>query len=248
MSDLVVTHNAGITSCLSVRLDEIVQFRVRTGQWPSSVDSTQQFRFYWARWDGPIDARLLRPIPTGLPELAPPLFNHNHQYIEYTDLDPRIFPVALHYSYPSAEVEEIAAEIAERMTGRTFVHYRGNDKTKERPRVSYDAMFAAARKLGGPYWVLTDEEEFRAAFYATFPNSDHLRYLPAIKRNENAFVTGLRMDRPLFAVRFLAALYASRKAEKLAVTTGNTALWAVLWRGHAEGVLQMNTAREWLTT
>jgi hypothetical protein len=45
----------------------------------------------------------------------------------------------------------------------------------------------------------------------------------------------------------LAALYASRNAEKLVVTTGNTALWAVLWRGHAEGVLQMNAAAR-LTT
>lgn len=239
MAELVVTHNAGVTSCLSVRLDKIVRFRKENTRWPASVDSTAQFKNYWANPDSPIDARLLRVLPPESPDFPLPVFHHNHQFLDYFRLDPRIFPVAAHFCHPSAEVEEVAAEIAERMAGRTVVHYRGNDKVKERPRVTYDAMFEAARILGGPYWVLTDEQEFLESFYETFPDSDHLEFLPAITRNDNASVKGLPMDRPLFAVRFLAALYAQRHAKKIVVTTGNTSLWAVLWRGHARSVWQI---------
>jgi len=238
VNELVVTHNAGVTSCLSVRLDRVVQFRRDAGRWPASVDSTAQFKSYWASPDRPVDVRLLRPVVGEVPDFALPVFTHHHQFLDYTHLDPHIYPVALHYCHPSTEVEDISGEIAERMSGRTVVHYRGNDKVKERPRIPYESMFAAARKLGGPYWVITDEEEFRAEFYAKFPNSDHLPYLPTIKRNENASVKGLPHDRPLFAVRFLAALYASRHADRLIVTTGNTGLWTVLWRGHTDGVVQ----------
>ena len=238
MSELIVTHSAGITSCLSVRLHDVVQFRVDSGRWPISVDSTGQFSRYWARPDSPIDTRLLRPIPPEEPDFAPPVFTHNDQFIDYDGLDAKIFPVAHHYCFPSDEVKEVASEIAERMAGRTMVHYRGNDKGRERPRVSYDAMFAAAREAGGPYWLLTDELEFQTAFYKTFPDTDHLRYLPAIKRNDQGFVTGLPMDRPLFAVRFLAALFAARHSQRLVVTTGNTSLWIVLWRRDTEGLFQ----------
>jgi len=240
VSELVVTHNAGITSCLSVRLHEIVQFRIKKGRWPASVDSTAEFKNYWAKPKTPIDARLLRAILPECPDFPLPVFDCNHQYLDYFRLDPRIFPVAAHFCHPSAEVEQVSAEVAGRMADRTVVHYRGNDKVKERPRVSYEVALEAAEIVGGPYWVLTDELEFLEAFYTAFPNSDHLECLPAIKRNDSASARGgTPEDRPLFAVRFLAALYAQRHAKKMVVTTGNTSLWAVLWRGHARGVWQL---------
>lgn len=238
MHELVVTHNAGVTSCLTYRLHQIVQFRARENRWPASVDSHRQFVWYRSRLNQPIDARLILDTPALQPDFQLPVFDHNHQYAAYADLDPNIYPVARHYCHPSIEVQTVAASIAERMAGRTAVLYRGNDKVREAPRVSYEAMFDAAQKVGGPYWVQTDEEEFRAAFYDAFPDSDRLSFLPTIKRNHRAVVIGHPRDRPLFAVRFLAALYAMRQAEKLVVTTGNTSLWAVLWRGHAEGVIQ----------
>lgn len=238
-SDVILTHNAGLTSCLSVRLHEIVAFRAKTGRWPVSVDSAAQFALYFGLSRRPIDGRLLRPLPPEQPDFPLPDFQEQYQFRDYSTLDPLIFPVVSHYCSPSAEVEQIASEIDQRMSGRTIVHYRGNDKVKERPRIAYGAMFEAARKFGGPYWVLTDEEEFRVAFYERFPDTDHLQYLPAIKRDPNASVIGLLLDRPLFAVRFLAALYAARRAERLVVTTGNTAMWTVLWRGHAAGVAQL---------
>jgi len=239
MSELVVRHNAGLASCLSVRLHEVVQFRTREGRWPTSVDSSAQFAFYRSKPSEPIDQLLIQEIPQEPPAFPCPEFDHEQQYADYSGLDPLIFPVAAHYCHPSARVVEVAAEIAERMAGRTVVHYRGNDKVKETPKVSYQAMFDAARRMGGPYWVLTDEENFRVAFNVLFPRSSSLEFLPTIKRNEATFVTGVPDERPSFAVRFLAALYAMRQAEKLVLTTGNTSLWAVLWRGHAQGVAQL---------
>jgi hypothetical protein len=239
MSELVVTHNAGLGSCLSMRLHEVVKFRVREGRWPASVDSSEQFALYGSSPSERLDTRLIRELPPERPDFPCPVFDQNHQYGYYSDLDPLIYPVASYYCHPSNEVEEAAAQIATRMAGRTVVHYRGNDKVVERPRIAYQTVFDTARKVGGPYWVLTDEEEFRISFIALFPETDSLEFLPTIRRNYNTFVIGRPLERPLFAVRFLAALYAMRHAEKLVLTTGNTSLWAVLWRGSMDGVSQL---------
>jgi hypothetical protein len=219
-----------------------------------------------------LDARLLLPVSPCLPDFPLPEYDHNKQYADYCNLDPGVFPVAFHYCHPSIEVERVAVRIAKCMANRTVILYRGNDKVTERPRVSYQSMFDAARKLGGPYWVQTDEEEFRVAFLEEFSTRenktsypswrvlreftaswpplfavrrsrsicDSLEFLPTFPRNESIMSRPAHpQDRPIFAVRFLAALFAMRHAEKLVVTSDNSALWAVLWRGHSRGVLQI---------
>ncbi len=235
---LTVTHNAGLTSCLSVRLHEAAKYRREHGQWPTGIDSASQFEAYRATPGERIDLLLLGDYdqPEGYTE-----YDHGWQYGWYDDIGiPQLSRIAMQVCRPSAAVLARSSHFRTIIGERTVVLYRGNDKAKEVPATSYEIAFDAAEQVGGPFLVQTDEQDFYDAFMAKYPDTIALPGLPRIKRNTDRYVMPTGPHRPEFALNFNAALYAIGQANKVICTTGNTALWAMLYRGHTQNVWQLH--------
>lgn len=231
---LKVSHMGGLTSCLSVIIHEVVQYRHEHGAYPATLDASGSFTTCRDNSRQDLSAILLQPATQYLGDAI--TFDHGHQYASYRQLPLKdLHELARHYAWPSQRVGDHAFNLRQAIAGRTAVIYRGNDKVTERPRTPYSAAFAAARMAGGPYVVLTDELDFYEAFADTFGDTIAMPGATMIPRNDAKVVTGDSR----FAVTFLASLYAASQAPKLVTTTGNTGLWPAIWRGHAHNIFQV---------
>jgi hypothetical protein len=99
-------------------------------------------------------------------------------------------------------------------------------------------VIEAASAIGGPYFVQTDEQEFLEAFLKSHPNTGYTDELPRIRRDHDRYV--MPVNRSTFAIKFNAMLWGLGQAKKLLITTGNTGIWPVLYRGHTSGVWQLH--------
>lgn len=224
----------GLTSCLSVIFHELSKFHKDHGYWPADLDASGSFI---TCKDGPnqnLYRQLLQPAE---PFFRPYIdFDHGMQYARYVELPlVKLHLLAKHYAWPSSRVGDTAFNITQIRAGRTCILYRGNDKATEVKPTAYDKMFEAAQDAGGPYMVLTDELEFFEAFIDRFPDTIAVPGSKMIPRNYRKVVTGDSK----FAVHFFAALYCFSRAPKLVITTGNTGLWPVIWRGSMQCVWQV---------
>lgn len=231
---LEIAHMGGLTSCLSVILHEVSKYRATQGHWPEAIDASKSFITCKDRSDQNLAAQLLdQSYAPDMPYLH---FDHGMQYADYYKLDLKALQrLAASYAWPSSRVGDMAFNISQARAGRTCVLYRGNDKATEVAPTPYDKMFEAAKNVGGPYIVLTDELEFFEAFADRFPNTIAVPGSKMIPRSTSRVVTGGNG----FAVHFFASLYSFAGANKLITTTGNTGLWPVIWRGTSMNVWQV---------
>ena len=83
MTILTVNHNAGLTSCLSVRLHEAAKHRRERGEWPDAIDSSAQFEACRALPGERFDSLLLGDYykPEGYTE-----YDHGWQYGWYDEV------------------------------------------------------------------------------------------------------------------------------------------------------------------
>jgi hypothetical protein len=238
VTTLRVCHGIGLTSCLGVRLQEVSRCRASHGHYPDDVDSSGQFQWYTDNAPQNVAELLLAPVRPM--KDGPYIYFHTyHQFAWYRDLDLQaLHRLARSYCWPSKSVVNEALAVMRSMQGRTAVLYRGNDKIRETPRTPYEMMFEMAEhSKSGQFWIQTDEADFFDAFKARFPDTRRIEELPMIRRNDRAYVLP-KTGRAEFAVKFLAALYAIAHAPQIICTTGNTALWPVIFRGHTRGVWQ----------
>lgn len=239
---LKVSHDAGLTSCLSVRLHEVSRYRADHGRYPDEVDSGSQFQQYADNEGQNVAAMLL--APARFMEDGPYIhFHYGQQFAWYRHLDLQgLQRLARNYCWPSKWVVHEAHGLMRSMQGRTAILYRGNDKIQEIPRTPYEKMFEMAERSGShQFWVQTDEADFFDAFKTCFPDTRRIEELPMIRRDDSASVL-LQTGRAEFAVTFLAALYAIAHAPQIICTTGNTAVWPMIFRGHIRGVWQYSDA------
>lgn len=231
---LNVAHMGGLTSCLSVIIHEVVQYRHRHGAYPTTLDASGSFTTCRDSPKQDLSAILLQPASQYLGDAI--TFDHGHQYATYSELPlHQLHQLARHYAWPSQRVGDQAYNIRQAIAGRTAVIYRGNDKVTERARTPYLEAMDAAAHAGGPYVVLTDELDFYNTFKAAFADTIAMPGATMIPRNDAKVVTGDSR----FAVTFLASIYAASQAPHLVTTTGNTGLWPAIWRGHAHNIHQV---------
>lgn len=230
---MLIKHQGGLTSCLTVILHEVCKFRDSYGHWPEHIDTALCFDTCKSDTHEDLSPFILRPSEQAtIPALV---FDHGHQYADYSTLDlAALRSLASFYAWPSTHVGNIAFNIRQQTEGRTHILFRGNDKVKETRETPYPAMFELAQEAGGPFVVLTDEREFFDEFRANFPDTMQMPGSRMVTRGVHKNITG----GPDFAANFLASLFAMSQAEKIVTTTGNTGLWPFIWRGHARGTWQ----------
>ena len=238
---LKVSGGTGLTSCLSVRLDQAVKHHHATGRYPDAIDSTSQFWLYAAEPGHNVSAHILEERVTDIDHGYRTDFDHGWQYAWYDQLDlDGLGDLAHCICRPLPEVRTKAMSLAVGLPRDCCgILYRGNDKAKEIPATPYEEIIAQACMSGfDRFHVQTDEQEFLDACRKALPNVTWWDHLPRIQKNPESYVAPPFSIRPKFAQDFLAALIAMGYCEGLIMTTGNTALWTMLYRGHATGAWQ----------
>jgi hypothetical protein len=234
---MIVTTGTGLTSCLSVRLHDAHTYARYHGYWPTEIDSSKQFDIYKVNPSDRIDTLLLGDYKQ--PKIKPTSYDHGWQYGWYDEIDlANLSRITMDVCRPSNNVLAQAAEYRNNIGDATCVIYRGNDKAKEIAPVDYSTAIEAASSIGGPFFVQTDEQEFLEAFLKAHPNTGYTDELPRIHKNHDKYV--MPVNRSTFALKFNAMLWALGQANKLLITTGNTGIWPVLYRGHTNRVWQLH--------
>jgi len=235
--DLIINSGSGATSCISVRLHDACRFFEKNKQWPYLIDSKLQFDFFKL-----IPKQDLSELVFG--QYVEPLesdyvnFNHGWQFGWYNEVPiEKLNVLASKVCKMSDRINQRAMEFSEIMQGRSGVLYRGNDKVTEVPLVSYEAMYKMGVQSGSDKWVIqTDEVEFFEFWKSKFPDSIRIEEIPMINKDSTKYV--MPTNRSAFLVDFIAALIAISKTDKLLMTTGNTGLWACIFRGNTNNVYQ----------
>jgi hypothetical protein len=235
--DLFVNSGGGATSCLSVRLHDACVFFEKYNKWPDTIDSSTQFemfqteeridfsKYVFNTYQKPFENEFIN-------------FNHGWQYGWYNKIDIASLSILANKICPlSNEILEKSNEFFNRCIGRGSVLYRGNDKCKEVSIVPYDLMLKMAKESKVQKWVVqTDELEFYSYWKENFPDTIRIEEIPMISKNSDSYV--MPENRKDFLVNFIAALRAISMTETLLTTTGNTGLWACLFRGNTKNVYQ----------
>lgn len=241
---LTVTDGTGITSCLSVRLSDACGYYRTHDQWPTAIDSSKQFWWYKDGMDIDLTPYFLQDYSQPLSEWES-AFHHNWQYNWYDTLfTDDLFKIVRQTCWPADHIQDRAAEISDLIGNRVAVLYRGNDKAKEIRPTPYDDMVQMAQDTGeDAFFVQTDDDNFYRHFIQHYPNTVTLPTLPRIASDPDSYVMPTR-NKASFAAEFLSVIFALSFSRKLLITTGNTGLWAVLYRGNCEGVWQHHGNQE----
>lgn len=237
----IIYDGIGVTSCLSVRLDNVIAYRKKFAEFPEYIDSTKQFLLYADEDVQDVSMYLLAAYEPNndLPEYN---FNHDLQYEWYDTIGlPEITKIASNVCPLSSVVLDKAEIMKEIMEDRTAILYRGNDKGLEIRRTPYQAMEGLAKESGARKFIVqTDEEEFYWYIKDRFPNTICFDEIPRINKNPDSYVMPAKGAKVKFVINFVAALKAISSATNLITNTGNTGLWAAIFRGKAENIYQWN--------
>ena len=235
----IIKDGGGVTSCLGVRLDNVIRYIEKFGVLPNYIDSTQQFLLYADEEPQDVSMYLLGDyVPDNdLPKVN---FFHYMQFSWYDEIDlPNISKLSNCICPLSDAIINKSEVMIDIMDDRTAILYRGNDKGVEIKRTQYQSMEGLANESGSTrFLVQTDEEDFYRWFKDRFPNTICFDEVPRINKNPDGYVMPQKGKKVEFAINFLAALKAISSSEKLIMNTGNTGLWAAIFRGTTKNIYQ----------
>ena len=250
---LRITHSCGFFSCCSVRLSEIVGFINLHKQLPSIVDSSEQFRWYKN------DTNYNRDITfdyfendnvTDVDITVPINYHHEHQYINYSDLDYKsLTPLVKKYFYPSIEINENINRIEKKYNlnyeNICVLFYRGNDKNRETSKCGYDEYLNYANQLlekdqNIVFLIQSDETEFIEFMTNQFPNNsfyfrDEIRHM---NKCDDTVDMRMRSQNYEFSKKYLAITIIMSKCKYIICGSGNCDVWIMLYRGNNKNVIQ----------
>lgn len=235
---LKIIGGTGLTSCLSVRLHDVTQYINKHKEFPTEIDSSEQFKLYRDNEEDVSRVLLKDYYYTNIDYVSG--YNHGWQYGFADEISiEKLSPYALTVCPPSDLVYQVTEIYKSILGNRTAVLYRGNDKALEIPRTPYAAMEEMALDSKETrFLVQTDEQEFYDYFKERFPDTICFEDIPRISKNPDSYVITEIGQRLNFAINFMAALIAISSAKKLIINTGNTGLWTTIFRGHINGIYQ----------
>lgn len=254
MDKLVITHNAGIFSCCTIRLIEIVNFFNNNKKLPTVVDSSRQFDIYKSKPE----------------DLSKFYFTEKKDNIEYnfdiklskTDDEEQFSDYKLlnitdinsfveKYFSLSDEVNAMVLKMEKKYNidyKKTIsVFYRGNDKATETNIGSYNEFLNKTLECSNSnpekkIIIQTDDLDFQNYCKDKIDNSKIIVFdeIPSINSNPTIAVhnTVRPDDKKIFAAYFLAITKIVSKSNILITHSGNCGMWAVLFRGNTNNVHQ----------
>lgn len=255
MTVLKSIHNAGFFSCSTIALMDAIHYYNENKGLPDQFDRTEQYMhykayagqdlitYYFDQWSiGHVHA----PYEGAMP------MPYDCMSIQFTPY--RTLPIddwmgiTAKYFHPSDHIGNIAYNLKVKYNldydNTCAVFFRGNDKKREMSIAPYEAFIQKAREVkeANPnirFLVQPDETEFLNAFLQEFPNSVFFEETPHISKQDSAVFYELpRHERAEYGARFFAAVLCISKCSQIITHSGNCGLWACLYRGNANNVMQ----------
>lgn len=254
---LKINHNAGFFSCCTQRLRRIIDF-YNENKFCPLVDSSEQFLFYKINpniditdifFENIIDSNIEISDRIFFTKLKDKIDCHSDQFTDYRLLNfDKINPFVEKYFKISSVIERKIKFFEQKYNlnydNLCTIFYRGNDKHTETIIGGYDEFIEKAKQIklnndSTKFLIQTDDELFLRAFLLDFPDSIYFNELPRIHDKNTTVHYQLPIhNRTNAAVDFLCATYIISKCDKIITHSGNCGLWAVLFRGNSEGVIQ----------
>ena len=272
---ITVTHSSGFFSCCSIRLHNIVNYHKHTGTLPEGVDSRQQFKLYNPHWTGNTKRDIAFDYFDDYDNAEDISGGHSNymfsdQWKTYSSLPDNYFtavnPYMRKYFKPTSDITTLIheidnhykiKEITDSYNNLCTLLHRGNDKAKETPIPKYTDYISHAKRVmklnpDVRFLLQSDETEFIETLSNEFPDNsfhlkDHIRTI-------NSHCTSVDLkdttvyDNYKFSKLYLAITLMMSKSKYIICGTGNCSIWVMLYRGHANNVIQFDRAGEWISS
>lgn len=247
---LRIIHNAGLFSCCTIRLIEIMKYFNLHKYLPDIVDSAAQFAFYKRDYNEDITPLLFAEQPDDMVHTRELVATHEPGEISFGDYTKLCFedikPFVWNYFCPSDVVQEMIYAYIDNYAidyeNTCAIFYRGNDKKRECEVTPYADFIEQARLMPSyiRFLVQPDETEFLNAFTDAFPDRCfHFKETPHMRKKDSAIFYELPPEKKtMHAQLFLAAVLVMSRCKHVIMHSGNGAMWLALYRGGMNGVHQ----------
>lgn len=261
MSVLKITHNAGFFSCMTIRLEKILEYVNQYHQLPEIIDSSAQFYYYKSVPNSRADITH-KFIKDTLP--FSPTIDQNpirvtdlpdeQQFSDYSKLNYTLITPFISKYFSVSDAVDHQVKIMEdkyqiQYDQLCVLFYRGLAKYWETQLASYDEYIDKAKEITKPYpnmriLLQSDETEFfdiaGKKLTNTFIFKDEISHTSRINAEripdvERSLPYHKRIDH---AIKFLAIVKIMAKAKYVVTYSGNAGLWICLYRGNSKGVYQ----------
>lgn len=255
---LKITHSAGFFSCCTQRLRRTIDFFNEKQKCPTIIDSSHQFGFYKTNpniditslfFETNYDINIEYDHNIFFTLLRDTIDHHSDQFTDYKLLNfSEILPFVKKYfkitNIVMNKLNEYENQYNLDYSNICSIFYRGNDKYIETYIPPYSTFIDKAKKIKDKhpnikFLIQTDDQLFLDEFLIEFPDSIFLNEIPRIHNNNSNVHYSLPInERANAAINFLASVLIVSKSKIIITHSGNCGLWAVLFRGNTENVIQ----------
>ena len=257
---LQITHNAGFFSCCSVFLHDLVNYFNTHHRLPTELDSSRTFDWYKRpdQKNEDITNEYFKKHNEGSSNFCFSWesyvnYHHIHQFENYKDLDYKnLNNFIVKYFSPSDSILNYITIFEEKyIKNNNFnyenlcvLFYRGNDKNTETELCGYDQFIQKGREVlaqnpNVSFLIQSDETEFIETMQREFPNSfyfkDEIRHM---RKNNSTVDIVYRSQNYEFSKYYLAITMIMGKCKYIVCSSGNCSIWIMLFRMHANNVMQ----------
>ena len=248
-----IGHNAGFFSCCSVRLGSIVHHFNTYKFLPKFVDSSFQFRLY-KEFNTDVTFQYFKyynDVDEVIEYSSDIDYHDTKQFTFYKNLDfEKINPFVRKYFSPSKTVEDRINRMIQKYNidfeNTCGLFHRGHDKCTEHKICTHEEKLEQAKLLlekhpNIKFLIQSDETEFINKALETFPNNsfyckEEIFHMP---HNPTGLIDYTFKENPEDrAQNFLAVIHLLARCKHLIASAGNCDIWILLFRGHANNLIQ----------
>ncbi len=251
---LTITHSCGFFSCCSVKLKTLTDYFNYYNTLPVNLNCSKQFHLY--KRDPHKDVTFDFFQYQNIPIINKINYCTGNQFIDYKKLDfKNIIPFIKMFFEPSQMIKNISSDLIKKYNicpeKCIALYYRGTDKRTETPISSFQSFYD---KLSS---VIQNDSDVQILL-----QTDSTHFLDFIKPKNlknviiiNELVTSHTMNgvhnEHAYAFNheqmkyFLATILIIAQCKHIITGSGNVSIWAMFYRGHADGVFQFLSDR-WL--
>lgn len=248
---LVTIHNAGLFSCHTIALTDLMVYYNTYQSLPTVFDRTAQYLYYRNK---PIDNLL----PMLFAEAPSPLAEYTRRDITHANAEPQFsdYKVLLHdqmkpfidrYFMPSEMVMNRVKEFEERYQidyeNTIGIFHRDNDKHRETKIATSDSYLNKAKEINSgrlKYFVLPDNYEFLFEAKRQLGEAIHIEENACMPYNKDkcTFMVVPYEEKPNHALNFFASVIIMSRCKHLVLHSGNGAFWTTIYRGNSDNIHQ----------
>jgi hypothetical protein len=242
-------RNAGFFSCCSVKLNQIVDYFNENKRLPMEIEN-DLFHIYKPKYVDDVTYHyFMRPLQSvDIPYVRKVDYHHKYQFNDYKTLDFKTLNAFVSkYFSPSDEIIQLVNRLIIKYNlnpeNYCAVYYRGTDKFTETDTGEFETYF---KKMDETYKknnnvsfiIQSDNQYFIDEAKVKFPNAI------VFDENKTSYTKkGIHYEHSPdenynIQKNFLAIAIVISKCKYIIMSSGNCSIWMILFRGHANDVMQ----------